>query len=181
MLRVDVQPHLPQRPGVPSSSSVATRLRRGKEMGVAALVVGLGYAAISAYWAVGGKALLDTVEGVFEQAGRSGGWVASAALWLVVGIKVVAAGLPIGTVTWPPPGGWRRLLRILAWMDAIVLTLYGLVLTTGDLLSITGLVGSAVGKNMTALTWHGFVWDPWFLIWGLLGMATLILAHEDST
>ena len=32
---------------------------------------------------------------------------------------------------------------------------------------------------MTALTWHGFVWDPWFLIWGLLGMATLILAHED--
>lgn len=147
---------------------------------MATLVVGLAYAAVSAYWAAGGQGLLDTVGGVFEQAGRSGGSVLSAGLWLVVAIKVVAAGLPIGTVTWPPPGVWRRLLRILAWIDAIVLTLYGLVLTTGDLLSITGLVGSATGKNMTALSWHGFLWDPWFLIWGLFGMATLILAQQDA-
>lgn len=160
---------------------MAARRVRGRCMGVATLVVGLGYAAVSAYWAAGGKGLLDTVGGVFEQAGHSGGRLVSAGLWLVVGIKVVAAALPIGTVTWPPPGVWRRVLRILAWVDAIVLTLYGLVLTAGDLLSITGLVGSTVGKNMTALTWHGFLWDPWFLIWGLLGMATLILAQQDST
>ncbi len=148
---------------------------------MATLVVGLGFAAVSAYWAAGGKGLLDTVGGVFEQAGRSGGWGVSVALWLVVAIKVIAAGLPLGTVVWPPPGGWRRLLRVLAWVDAIVLTLYGLVLTTGDLLSISGVVGSAVGKDITALTWHGFLWDPWFLIWGLLGTATIMLAHGDST
>lgn len=148
---------------------------------MASLLVGLGHAAVSAYWAAGGRGLLDTVGGVFEQAGRSGGWAVSAGLWLVVAIKVVAAGLPVGTVTWPLQGVRARLLRIVAWADAIVLTLYGLVLTTGDLLSITGLVGSAVRKNMTALRWHGFLWDPWFLIWGLLGMATLTLARRGST
>ena len=61
--------------GVPGRTSVAGRrtmsLRGGTtpgstQLGLAVLVVGLGYAAVSAYWAVGGKALLHTVA-AFDQ------------------------------------------------------------------------------------------------------------------
>ena len=45
-------------PGVPVASWVA---------GLLALMVGLTYAVVSGYWAVGGTVGLDTVGGVFEQ------------------------------------------------------------------------------------------------------------------
>ncbi|MHB1519600.1 MAG: hypothetical protein ACYDDZ_10785 [Acidimicrobiales bacterium] len=58
----------------------------------AALVVGLAYVAISAYWATGGTWLLDTVGGAFERWGRSGSPGVLLALW-----AVVAAVLPVGS------------------------------------------------------------------------------------
>lgn len=46
---------------------------KGRAWALAALAIGLAYALVSAYWGLGGTWLLDTVGGVFERAGRSGG------------------------------------------------------------------------------------------------------------
>jgi len=112
-------------PRVPVASWVA---------GLLALMVGLTYAVVSGYWAVGGTVGLDTVGGVFEQAGRTGGPQIAIALWAVVAIKVVAALLPALAQLALPRPGWRRPVRRLAWIDAVILTAYGLVLTTTGLL-----------------------------------------------
>jgi len=146
---------------------------------LAGLVVGLAYAGISVYWGAGGTWLLDTV-------GRSltaGGAVASAAAWAAAGLKIVAAVLPLlavypfnsggsaGPARGRPAAGLaplRRPLRFLAWAEAAILTLYGLIWTAGGLLVESGLIRADAGADRRAMAGHTFLWDPWFLVWGLL-------------
>ena len=84
-------------------ASADPRHRRARTAAVAAGALGVLYAAISAYWALGGTWLLNTVGGSLE--------------------------------------------------------------------------------HRTALAWHAFLWDPWFLAWGLLACATLGISRgaADAT
>jgi len=133
-----------------------------------ALVLGLGYALVSAYWGSGGTWLLDTLGGSLEEATRRDGIGVAVALWAVALVKVIAAVLPLlaTRVT-----RHRRKLRALAWIEACVLTGYGLVLTGAGPLVQAGLVPSA--DRDPALAWHAYLWDPWFLAWGLLCIVAL--------
>ena len=36
-----------------------------------------------------------------------------------------------------------------------------------------GVVAHGRNADRTALAWHAFLWDPWFLVWGLLVAAAL--------
>jgi len=144
------------------------------------LIVGLAYAAVSAYWAAGGNGLLSTVGGVFAQAAHRGGALVVTGAWLVVVLKAIAAVLPLaaaGSWSWPgrPWPGGPRVVRLLAWSDAVILTLYGLVLTVAGLLVQGGVVRPGAGADRRALTWHAYLWDPWFLVWGLLALSALLL------
>jgi hypothetical protein len=171
--------------------------RPGRRPALAALVVGLAYAGVSVYWGAGGTWLLDTV-------GRSltaGGAVAAAAVWAAAGLKVVASVLPalavgrpgLATAAGPGgssgsggprpaarPGSRRRLLRFLAWAEAVILTLYGLVWTAAGLLVQSGLVRADAGADHRALAWHAYLWDPWFLLWGLLVTAALVRSRRPA-
>jgi hypothetical protein len=77
------------------ATNVEVRTAAAWTAGWLAFVVGLGYAAVSGYWASGGTELLDTVGGVFDRTGRSHGAGVALLLWLVVAIKVLAAALPL--------------------------------------------------------------------------------------
>ncbi len=130
----------------------------------------LASAAISAYWAVGGTALLDTVGGSIARWGRDGGAGVRLALAAVVVLKLVAVWLPVRAVGAPCP----RVVRRLAWLEAAILTVYGGVLTCGGLAVQAGLVRVGAGADWKALDWHVYLWDPWFLVVGLLAWAALI-------
>lgn len=49
-----------------------------------------------------------------------------------------------------------------------MLTVYGLVLTAGGLLVQANVVAASRHADHRALAWHAFLWDPWFLTWGVL-------------
>jgi hypothetical protein len=152
--------------------------------GASALIVGLAYAAVSAYWAVGGRLLLSTVGGVFAQAAHHGGAIVLAGAWLVVVLKLIAAVLPAAALRlWHGPGGARTGLRpvatVLAWADAAILTIYGLVLTAAGVLLQSGVIRPGAGADHRALAWHAYLWDPWFLIWGLLAGSALLLSRAS--
>ena len=71
------------------------RLRQDTLLALVAAALGIAYAALSAYWALGGRGLLDTVgNGV----GRDAGTAARLGLWAVVALKLVAAGLPLAAL-----------------------------------------------------------------------------------
>jgi Protein of unknown function (DUF3995) len=101
---------------------------RGLGAAWAACACGLAYVAISLYWALGGGWLLATV-GV-SLAGTSGAAVRFA-VWAAVALKAIAAFLPLVAIgaRRQPLRAWERWLRRLTWIEALILTGYGLVLT----------------------------------------------------
>jgi hypothetical protein len=145
--------------------------------GVAA-ALGLAYAMVSAYWASGGTVLLDTVGGSLERAGRTGDAVVILGLWAVVVLKLIAAALPAWAITPPTSGRVKFAVWRLALIEATVLTGYGFVLTAAGLLVHFGVISSGARADRRALAWHAFVWDPWFLIWGLAVAAAIHQARR---
>jgi hypothetical protein len=140
------------------ADQTATRLARS------ASALMLLSAAISAYWAVGGTELLDTVGGSIARWGRDGGATVRLALAAIVVLKLVAAWLPARAVGVPCP----RAVRRLAGLEAAILTVYGGVLTCTGLVVQAGFVGVGAAADWKALDWHVYLWDPWFLVVGLL-------------
>ena len=150
---------------------------------LAGLVVGLAYAAISVYWAVGGRWLLNTVGISLSQPGQAGHLAALLAVWGAAGVKAVAAVLPLLAIgVWPRTanGGLRRLVRVLTWIEAAILTGYGLVLTASGLLVQAGVIEAVAHADRLALKWHAYLWDPWFLIWGLFVFLALWRSRPAS-
>jgi hypothetical protein len=146
-------------------------------------VVGLAYAAISVYWAVGGTWLLNTVGSTLGQQGRAGTLAVVVAVWAAAVLKVVGAIVPLaaaGVTRGQAATARRRRLRILAWVEAAILTIYGLVLTGAGLLVQSGVIATAAGADHRALAWHAHLWDPWFLLWGALVTAALVRSRQPS-
>lgn len=164
-------PHEGPRPPHPRPSGSA-----GLWCAVGGGVVGLVYAAVSAYWAAGGTLGLDTVGGELEQLSRKREAGMVTVLWLTVALKVVAALLG-PAVVYPgrgtrQQGALRPLLWLVgaaSWLGTVLLIGYGGLLVIGQ--SVVLLSGNA--PSAEAFRWHLFLWDPWFLVWGLLlGVAT---------
>jgi len=166
---------VPHQPAAPWS---AARLAAA----VAALL-GLGSAAVSAYWALGGDGLLDTVGGEIEEWGRRRTASVAVVLWLVVALKAgVALAAPVLA---GPPGrfpGWMtgRLPRTLGWIAGIVLLGYGGALTAVGLLVQVGVMHASQDSDQRALAWHAYVWDPWFALWGLALVTSLWFSRPGA-
>ena len=165
--------------GIPGSATS----RRGMLPALAGLVVGLAYAAISVYWAVGGRWLLNTVGISLSRPGQAGHLAALLAVWGAAGVKAVAAVLPLLAIgVWPRTanGGLRRLARVLIWVEAAILVSYGVVLTASGLLVQAGVIKVAAHADRLALKWHAYLWDPWFLIWGIFVFLALWRSRPAS-
>lgn len=144
---------------------------------VSAAVLGMTNAAVSVYWAVGGQGLLATIGGDLERWGRERSPAVVAGLWAIAGLKVaVALAAPIlvgcGRGRLPVLAS-GRVARALGWVAAVVLTVYGGVLTAVGLLVQSGVIDAGPDANSTALAWHAYVWDPWFTVWGLAFVVAL--------
>ncbi len=157
--------------------------RRGMLPALAGLAVGLAYATISVYWAVGGRWLLNTVGISPSQPGQAGHLAALLAVWGAAAVKAVATVLALLAIgVWPRTanGGLRRLARVLTWIEAAILVGYGLVLTASGLLVQAGVIKAAAHADRLAREWHAYLWDPWFLIWGIFVFLALWRSRSAS-
>ncbi|MBO3094940.1 DUF3995 domain-containing protein [Cellulomonas dongxiuzhuiae] len=133
-----------------------------------AVVVAFAFAAVSLVWATGSTAGLDTLGGSVERLGweRDPSLLAANAVALV--LKVLGGVLALALVQ---PWGERlprRPLLALAWSAAALLVLYGaLQVTTLALVAADVVVPDEVLSDR-ALRWRLLLWEPWFLVWGLL-------------
>lgn len=95
-----------------------------------------------------------------------------AAVW-GVGIAKVLAGLLALALVQPWGRAVPRWMMLAAgWGGATVLTLYGGVLVAVEALVVGGIIVPSGPVDWLALRWHLYLWDPWFLLWGvLLGVA----------
>lgn len=143
-------------------------------------MLGAAYAAVSAYWGAGGTALLDTIGGTLEREGRARSTGLLAVVWTTVALKLAASGVGLLAVARPQwlSFRWCRVVRGAAWLVAIILVLYGGLLTSVGLLVQADIVHASAHADHKALRWHAFLWDPWFLVWGLLLATALTLTRR---
>lgn len=131
-------------------------------------MTGMTHGLFSFYWAVGGQWLTSTLGDELVAA------LAEKPLQMLViaAVKVGAALLPLLLFT----RGWFSLPlpRLVCWISAAVLMLWGgMNAVTGNLV-LSGLIAPAAGYDRTGMIGHAWLWDPLFLIWGLaLGMSLL--------
>ena len=180
------QPRPANAPGE-ADPRLAARQRRAKTGGLrlaqAACAVGLVYAAVSVYWAAGGAWLLSTVGETLGQQGRAGDLGIIVAVWAAAALKFIGAIMPLAAVGVTPwrAAARRRQMRVLAWAEAGILTIYGLVLAGAGWLAQSGVIASTASVDHRALAWHAYLWDPWFLIWGILVTAALVRSRQQHT
>lgn len=132
--------------------------------GYAAFAWGLIFALISFYWGCGGTIGLNTVGGSIARLARQH-------LGRGLGHRSAQAGRCCarprsGTAVGQQAA--RRLVTLLGWTAAVLLTLYGGTLVAADALAATGAIKPRTPIAQVPLLWHLWVWDMSFLIWGLL-------------
>ncbi|TWP36645.1 DUF3995 domain-containing protein [Leekyejoonella antrihumi] len=152
----------------------------GSRLAKASFVVGSVYAALSFYWAVGGPWLLSTVGDSLATRANGNDATLAVAVLLAAAVKAIAALLPILAVCRPVDRPRRRTVWLLAGFEAGVLVIYGGVLTTVGLLIQAGIVRVSRTADYRALAWHAYLWDPWFLLWGLLIAAALVARRRGT-
>lgn len=139
----------------------------------AAAVVASLFAVVSFYWGAGGTALVSTLGGRIEALALARDPFLITAVWVTGFAKLAGAVLALALVR---PWGRRlprRWLRATAWAGAALLTAYGLVQVFSVALVAAGAITPDVPIDPSVLRWRLLLWEPWFLVWGLLlGLAT---------
>ena len=78
-------------------------------------------------------------------------------LSIVVVVKVIAAILPLLAIREVGSSPTRRLIRRLAWVEAFILTGYGLVYTAGGLLLEADVIKTSPDADSYAMAWHTYM------------------------
>ncbi len=143
----------------------APRMRNPPAYVAAGLAV--ASALVSAYWAFGGTALLDTLGGSLARMARRRDAAALATVTVVIVAKLVDATIVLAATRRPPTRRVGRLVGLANRLIGIVLTLYGAVLVIAGALVLMGGIHSDASTDRHALRWHVALWDPWFLVWGV--------------
>lgn len=133
---------------------------------VAAAAVGLVHAGFTVYWAAGGRWLLPTVGAWTVRLADERPVTTTVVLGLVALAKISGSVVPVlvevGRI------GWRHFWRVLEWAGAVVLIGYGLVNVVVAWAVLAGLITAEGGYDRAAELGHAALWDPLFLLWGLL-------------
>lgn len=136
----------------------------------ARLAAGLAFAsaAVSLYWTVGGTLLLNTVGGAIEDLARDRSLGAVVLGTTAVLLKVAAGFLSLALVHLSVDGRGRRFLLLANGVASAILCIWGGANVVVGALVLGGAITSSADVDRHALRWHVFVWDMWFLVWGLV-------------
>lgn len=147
----------------------------------AAALIGAVHASFSLYWALGGRWLLETVGPWALDLARTRPVAASGVLGVVVVLKLVLVAVPLLLLAHRLPGAfwWRLLCLVGGWLMVV----YGGLNSVVAWLVLGGVVRSGDGYDRAAMLGHGLLWDPLFLIWGvllLLGLRSVASARRSG-
>jgi hypothetical protein len=143
----------------------------------AAAVWAILFAVPSFYWTLGGDFGTGTIAADIEESlgAASKGWVIG-----LTGVGKVLLGLFAASFV-ALDAGWLRSLRIAGGVIlAIGLVLYGIVNLIGHVLQLAGVSEISASLGRTAVCWHTFFWDPYWILGGVLfGVAVLRFRNDE--
>lgn len=145
--------------------------RRIAWSGYAAATWAFLFAALSFYWGLGGRAGTSTLGPALVAMGNDP-WFVAVGLWGFGIIKAIGGVVALALVQ---PWGReipRRLLLAAAWVGGAVALLYGAALLIQHGLMLLGATTIPAGLGRTAARWHLVLWDPWWMLGGILFILT---------
>jgi Protein of unknown function (DUF3995) len=122
------------------------------------------FAAMSAFWALGGTLGLDTLGNEIERDARAREPDVIALVWVTALLKVVGAALVIAT-----------------WIVGLGVLAYALASFAQHGLMKADVVDTPVALGSSAVGWHLALWDPFWLLGGLLFIAAARQAGRVSS
>jgi hypothetical protein len=99
-------------------------------------------------------------------------------------LLIIVAALKCAVAIFPVLGSQGKLARPrawrgLAWLATIVLTGYGAVNSMVAWLVLGGVLRPEDGNDRQSMIGHAYLWDPLFMVWGLLLGAGLFAGRRD--
>lgn len=169
--------------GMTTTTPPATARRRATVAAYLAAAWAFLFGALSVYWALAATLGSDdylgagTIGPVIEDRATAGEPAFLALLWLTGVLKVVAGLLALAVVQRWGRAIPHRLLRVAIWTAGVLLTLYGGANLIQHALMATGIIDTPAGLGETAVRWHLALWDPIWLVGGVLFVATAWLSR----
>jgi hypothetical protein len=146
-------------------------MRAGRWIAWAAAGWMLAFAAMSAYWAAGGRIGVETIGGTIETYADERGTEFVVLLWLIAALKVVAAQVPLALVERWVPAVPRRWLWLATLIMGIGMILYAGANVGARAIMALGLIDTPDSMHSSAARWHLLFWNPWWLLGGILYVA----------
>ncbi|GAA3389541.1 DUF3995 domain-containing protein [Cryptosporangium minutisporangium] len=144
---------------------------------VAACVAGLVHAAFSAYWALGGTWLLDTVGALADELRGMGAGTLLLTIGTVALVKAAGAVVPLLVERGRFPR-LRRPVRALSWAGGALLVVYGGVNTVVAGAVLLGWISTDEPVDRASMLGHALLWDPLFALWGALLLVGLAVTRR---
>ncbi|WP_197285040.1 DUF3995 domain-containing protein [Sciscionella sediminilitoris] len=128
------------------------------------------FAALHLFWALGGALGLASSAGA-ELASRRPAWFVLGGLWGVAAVLLIGAWFCAGMVRWRLSGIPQRFVAVLGWLGGAVLLARGVLV---ELLLATDAAGLSTEVGAEQTRWSLVLWNPWFMLGGVL---VLLAAH----
>ena len=173
------------KPVEPSANDSDTRLRgRNVQFAYAAATWAFIFAGITFYWAAGGTAGASTVGSEVTSLASRNWAIFAIVLWVDAISKVLLGLLALAIVQ-----SWgtifpRKLLLVSSWVIGLLMALYGSIQLTvtgiSALLMITGVISISPSVDWAGIEGHLAIWDPYWLLGGLLFLLAAKSAPRPS-
>lgn len=160
----------------------APKARRTPWFAYIAAMWALAFALMSFYWAAGGTLGANTLAtGIANLSEKRDFWFV-AILWLTGALKLLGTFIAVKLAHPPFPLLPYRLSRLAAWLGGSFMILYGGANLTVRAIMAVRLLGTPDSMHSTAARWHLLLWDPWWLLGGLLFVSSAWAApHRPDT
>ena len=152
-----------------------TAAQQARWAALAAGVWALLFAAVSFFWAAGGRTGIHPFE-----AQLNGGVALRLAITVPTGLAKLGAGVAaLALVRVGARDRWYRPLLAFAWVAGVGMVLYGGAGLISDILHVTGVV-NVPAADRHWFFWYLVVWDPVFVVGGALFVATAWLTWRAT-
>lgn len=123
------------------------------------------FAALSFFWAAGGRTGLHPLE--VEAASGN-------VVWIIINLSAGILKTVMGLIALALVQSWgpivpRKLLRACAWVLGVGMVLYGGLGLVSDVLHVTGVINDP--ETWKWFFWYLVLWDPWWVLGGVLYIA----------